>query len=161
MPEYVKKECIAIVRGHGQRLHDYQEERYRIINASPSSRIEAYMGYIYDAKTKKEKEVRYAVPRSNTNAIANPTHDKVEALERLDNSRCAQKIRAVDNALYMIASQYGEGDVRKKMCDTLMESVVLGKRFVFRHYDVPVSKATFYRRRDEFLYYIGIYADCF
>ena len=161
LPDDLKKQCIQIVRGHDRRVLLYHMRRDDVLHSSQSPELVMHDdGKRFVEVADKNGRIKTAdrglagalIPRSGR--LHDPTLTKAQKLEHIDTLPDTKMMVAVDQAKLLIGLDCDE-DIRQKLMEAIWDSCIYGRNFKLEHYDIPVSKATFYRRRTEFLYNIA------
>lgn len=139
LPPDVKTACISYVRGYERRVKEYHQKRDDILNSG--------------------KTVSYDISRVMGGGGGGEAFNKTIQLQKIETHFDTKIIRAVEQAKNGIGSDIWDDEQRRKLIDTVWDCCIEGRRFVFRYYNLKMDKATFYRRRNKFLYNIAKYLD--
>ena len=134
LPTDLKMRCMSLVRGYERMLEVYEEKRADIICG---------MGGVMDGQ-----------PRGN--GVGDATFSKAEQLLRLEEEYDTKAIRVIDQAKFCIAAEDESAEEGKRIADAVMDSCVEGRNFVFEYRALYISKSSFYRLRQKFLYDIAV-----
>jgi len=137
LPPDVKTACISYVRGYERRVGEYEEKRDEIIGAS--------------------RGISYDIGRVGGGGKTDVIFNKTLKLQELETYFGTKIIRAVEQAKNQIGSDIQSGEQRKKLTDAIWDCCLYGRNFVYIYYNLKMDKATFYRRRNRFLYNIAQY----
>ena len=163
LPDDLKMQCIGMVRGYDRRVVLYHERRNAVLYASPAPVIERYKDGQEgkrrgESKSGKKVELwEFAgalVPRGN--ALHDPTASKTELLENIEQLPDTKMMRAVEQAKFLIGVDLEESQ-RQRLATAIWDSCIFGRNFTFAYCNLPMDKATFYRRRMKFLWDIAIF----
>ena len=145
LPDDIKQQCLAIVRGHDRRLKWYNAERQNILNSSSAG----YTNYVDNGVECRQ----YHVPLNDR--ISDIPYIKTLQLEKLDKSIKAQYIRIVENAKLNIGVGLNKKS-REKLIKAIMLNCKAGRQFPYERLDAgKISRSAFFRNRDKFLYEIA------
>ena len=149
LPEDLKWHCIWLVRGHERRVALYNERRNAVLHGSSQPAI-------VDHRTNDGEIIGVHISRGS--GKSDPTAGKAIKLEKIENMTDTKIIRAVEQSKFLIGTDCDERQ-RQRLATAIWDSCVLGRDFIFDYYDVPMDKATFYRRRMKFLWSIALLMD--
>lgn len=149
LPEDVRVTAINMVRGYDRRRAWYHAAREAILYATPCR----YITYTVTVDGRRETRRQYFDPGS---VPGSPTEDKGVRLVLLEETVEVRRMRAVEQALLRVALDIPDDAQREKIRRAVCDSCLEGRHFVFEHRNLCVSKATFYRKRNKFLYDVAI-----
>jgi hypothetical protein len=145
LPHDVKTQCLAIVQGYDRRYKWYLDERWKILNSSPSG----YTTYIDNGI-----ECRQYSPHVSGHITDEP-YDKTIQLDRLEKHINVLYNHAVDEAKLCIGLDLPEG-MRQKLTKAIMINCSYPRRYPYERLDVDdMERSTFYNHRTTFLYNIA------
>lgn len=149
LPWDVKQTCLWIVRGYERRAAWYREARREI----ESGRGAGYDTYIDQASGERMRQFR---PRTAEPGRA--TEDKALRLERLENDPEVGRMRAVDHAAQCIGRDILNEELRQRLVRCIRQNCEDGRESPFEYLNLTeFSRTDFYRRKNQFLYFVACY----
>lgn len=137
LPDDMKAECLCIVRGYDRRVKEYREKYEQVIHGSRGN--DGMPG---------GSECGSSVER------------KVAQLEAIEHHPETQKMRAVEQALYVIGADVENPEERDALVRAMMLNCASGRKYPFRYLSVGcMSERTFNRRKRQFLFEIAIFLE--
>ncbi|MDD4715903.1 MAG: hypothetical protein PHT34_05110 [Oscillospiraceae bacterium] len=146
LPWDVKQTCIWIVRGYERRVKWYQEERKEILSGS-GTRYDTYE----DERT--GESIRQFLPKT---AAGRATEQKTLRLERLERDPEILRMRAVEYAARQVCPDIQNQELRQRLVGCIRQNCQNGRAYPFEYLNLTeFSRSDFYRRKDQFLYWIA------
>ena len=142
LPWYVKQQCLAVVRGYDQSRKEYHRMRAEILNEGHAGSSVTYVD------TVSGETMATLIPGAH--AASRTTENKAMKLEALTQTMAYKQIKAVEHA----RAKIGEGLpelIQDLLQEGIMRNCMNGRRYNFeRLYIIGISRAEFYRYRDQF-----------
>ena len=147
LPDYIKRQCLAIAQGYEENRRYYLSERQMILNSSSSG----HTNYIDSGGVECRQYNSHVSGR-----ISNEPHDKTIQLEQLEKHIKVKQYKAVDDAKFQIGIGFPE-HLRQKLTKAIMINCSQPRRYPYGRLDVgDMERSTFYNHRSIFLYNIAI-----
>lgn len=142
LPDYVRAQALAVVKSYEAYKRDVKNEENRILTLG---------GGRYETIGNE----RVYLP-TGKGGSSSPTEDKAVQLEALHNSYKYKCIQAVEESLRKILL-HDDPNYSAKVKKALLRACKEGRNFSFSYSDVDgLSRASFYRLKNQFLYSISV-----
>lgn len=145
LPPHIKSMTLAVVRGYESSRAEYLAQREKILTFGSQN---------YDISADGTR-----VFSPGAQGSVSQTESKAQRLLKLDGSFAAESVNAVDKArekLTLIIERDTELEESRKIITAIFESCAHGRNFNFDYSGIDsVSRATFYRYRNIFLYFVA------
>lgn len=135
LPDDIKMQCIAIVRGYERRKREYHAKRNDII---------------YGSKKPPDGQ-----PKGNQ--TGDNTYQRASRLDQIENEPDTRLMRAVEQAQALIGNEIVSDSERAKLKSAIWDSCIEGRNFIFEYQPLAMGKTCFYEHRRKFLYDIADY----
>lgn len=144
LPRYIQQQCLWIVRGYRPCKRDYNERRRDIMEGG---------GARFTTYEVNGEERRAYLPGAHT--ASRTTEDKQMQLESLEHTQLYRQMKAVEHARDRVGAGLPDM-IRETLREAIMTNCESGRQYPFeRLYTVGISRASFYRYREAFLWDIA------
>lgn len=142
LPADAKQTVLGYIRGYKRRVSWYLRERDDI----------AQSVYVPHPERGENGTLAF-MPGSGT--PGDPTALKAMRLEALERHPNVQAMRAIEQARLRIGEDIKDDTIRSRMAESIWESCIKGRDFVFEYKNLPMGKTCFYKHRQKFIYEIA------
>ena len=140
LPDYLRLNALAVVKSYKSYKNEVKDEENRIFSFG-------------NANYETVGQERVYLPSGKGGKIS-PTEDQAMQLEKLHNSYPYKCVQAIDDALDVVLKNY-VGMHSEKIGAALIRSCECGRTFNFDYSGIDgLSRRTFYRLKNQFLYQI-------
>lgn len=154
LPDDVKQNCLALVRGYNRRREEYRLRRMEALSNSPDN-----VYTIRDKEHPEDERKHVGVLIPGAHHASRTTEDVTLRLEGLENLIETKRMRAVEYAAERVGLDLPE-DQRRKLVKAIFTSCIQGRRYPFERLQVEgMERTCFYDRRMKFLVDIAKYMD--
>ena len=144
LPRDIQMQCLWIVRGYERCRREYNARRRDIIDGG---------GGNFTTYTVNGEERRAYMPGSHT--ASRTTEDKQMQLDGLEKTPMYKQMKAVEHARDRVGAGLPEM-LAELLREAIMQNCEDGRKYPFeRLYTVGISRRSFYRYRDAFMYDIA------
>lgn len=149
LPWDVKQTCLWIVRGYERRVKWYQEERKEILSGG---------GAKYDTYTDSQSGESMRQYRPKAASAGRTTEQKTVRLDRLEQGPEIMRMRAVEYAARCVCPDIETQELRQRLIHCILQNCEDGRAYPFEYLNLTeFSRSDFYRRKDQFLYFIAAF----
>lgn len=153
MPPDVRRTVISIVQGYERRKIELRRDEEEILSLG-SGKFET-LTVEKEQNGKKKKDTERAFMPSGKGGKSSAVENQAMRLLNLHNSLDYKRNDAIDKALANLPLNGYTPELAEKIMEKIMESCQIG-RFNFDYSGLQgVSRRTFYRLRNRFLFYIA------
>lgn len=154
LPDDVKQNCLALVKGYARRREEYRLRRQELMNNSPNNLIT-----IKDREHPDDERKQEGVMLPGSHHASRTTEDVTERILGLEKLAETKRMRAVEHAAKRVGLDLCEED-REKLRNAIMKSCIAGRKYPFERLGVDgMERSCFYDRRMKFLIDIAKYMD--
>ncbi len=148
MPPDVRRMVISIVQGYERRKIELRRDEEEILSLGS--------GKFETVKDDDGKETERAFMPSGKGGKSSAVENQAMRLMNLHNSFDYRCNKAIDKALESLPLLDYNNELADKVKIKIMESCQIGRRFNFNYSGLTgISRRTFYRLRNRFLFYIA------